>query len=172
MQSAWEIKCVKLWGLLETRKWMPQTHRTSIAHQKNGTNVLEPQQSESLTAKSTKNQDKQIRTFVLDMLPPWFAPGEHFTVTVNKNTHCKRHVDAGNDGIVSIMHLGNFRGGALMLDGDLRYEPRQKWVGFCAGKVIHWTEPLLESGGDKYAIILHNNMRPVQRYSSSKAAQG
>ena len=58
------------------------------------------------------------------MLPEWFIPGEFFGVTINRNTVCQPHKDKQNVGESCIMFLGDYKGGALVLDDGRRFEER------------------------------------------------
>ena len=94
---------------------------------------------------------------VRSMLPPWFNPGEHFCVTVNRNVQCAPHRDRGNVADVGLMFLGEFEGGALATEGGECFEQRGVWHRYDGGKVKHWNEPI--TSGTKYAVVLHNNAK-------------
>jgi hypothetical protein len=101
------------------------------------------------------------------MLPPWFAQGKHFCVTVNKNVTCAPHKDKDNLGSVGVMFLGAFEGGALLTETNQRFEERGVWHRYDGAKVTHWNEPI--TNGTKYAVVVHNNRRRPLVFGLKKA---
>ena len=67
---------------------------------------------------------------------------------------CARHLD-GNDGLSWIIWLGDFTGGALVLDDGRRVERKYTWKQI-DGKVYHWNEP---HEGTKCSIKLYRSNR-------------
>ena len=94
------------------------------------------------------------------MLPEWFVQGEFFGVTLNRNTVCQPHRDKKNVGQSAIMFLGDFEGGALLLEDGRRIEERGVWHGYDGTRLLHWNEEV--TGGTKFSVIAHNNTtRPL-----------
>ena len=112
--------------------------------------VLEPQQSEYLNS-------GKVLEHVQTMLPAWFVPGEFFGVTLNRNVCCAPHKDKKNVGETGIMYLGDFEGGALLLEDGRRFEERGVWHRYDGNKVLHWNEEII--AGTKYAVVIHNNTK-------------
>ena len=75
-------------------------------------------------------------------------------VTLNKNIVCKPHTDR-NKGISAICFLGNFTGGALLVqeeDGVRRIEKPYEWHYF-NGRNLHWNEEI--TSGTKYSVVCY-----------------
>ncbi len=100
------------------------------------------------------------------MLPAWFGPGEFFGVTLNRNVCCAPHKYKNNVGETDIMYLGEFEGGALLLEDGRRFEERCVWHRYDGKKVLHWNEEI--TAGTKYGVVIHNNAKRVLRFPYSK----
>ena len=88
------------------------------------------------------------------------VPGEFFGVTLNRNTVCQPHRDKKNVGESCIMFLGDFQGGALLLEDGRRFEERGVWHRYDGSRLLHWNEEI--TAGVKYSVIAHNNTsRPL-----------
>ena len=166
MAAQWAAKLATLHRMLETHRWRKQTHRTGIAPSYVRTHftskegrpysvcrVQEPQQSEY-------HASGEIWEHVRSMLPDWFVEGEFFGVTLNRNTVCQPHRDKNNIGESAILFLGDFQGGALLLENGSRFEERCVWHRYDGSRLLHWNEEI--TAGVKYSVIAHNNRsRPL-----------
>ena len=165
--AEWVAQLASLLRMLETHKWRKQTHRTGIATSHQRTHhtskegkaytvcrVQEPQQSEY---HARGEMYEHVRT---KLLPEWLVPGEFFGVTLNRNTVCKPHRDKKNVGESAIMFLGDFEGGALLLEDGRRFEKRGVWHRYDGRALLHWNEDI--TAGTKFSVIAHNNTtRPL-----------
>ncbi len=162
----WTAKLATLHRMLEMHRWRKQTHRTGIASSHVRTHltsragrpysvcrVQEPQQSEY-------HASGDILEHVRSMLPDWFIEGEFFGVTLNRNTVCQPHRDKNNVGESAILFLGDFQGGALLLENGSRFEERCVWLRYAGSRLLHWNDDI--TAGVKYSVIAHNNKsRPL-----------
>ncbi len=103
------------------------------------------------------------------LLPEWFVPGEFFGVTLNRNTVCRPHRDKKNVGESAIMFLGDFEGGALLLEDGRRFEKRGMWHRYDGRALLHWNEDI--TARTKYSVIAHNNEARPLVYPYKKAGQ-
>ena len=92
------------------------------------------------------------------MLPEWFLQGEFFGVTLNRNTVCQRHRDKKNVGESVIMFLGDFEGGALLLEDGRRFDERGVWHKYDGTRLLPWNEEI--TGGTKFSVTHNNTTRP------------
>ena len=74
-------------------------------------------------------------------------------VTLNRNVVCGKHRDRRNCIKSFIAFLGNFEGGALVLETGERFEARRQWFSFDGAKVSHWNEPI--TAGRKYSVVAY-----------------
>ena len=66
------------------------------------------------------------------------------------------------------MFLGDYKGGALVLDDGRRFEERGVWHRYDGRAHLHWNEEI--TSGVKYSVIAHNNSSRPLVYPSQKAA--
>ena len=81
----------------------------------------------------------EIWQHVRTMLPEWFAPGEFFGGTPNRNTVCQPHRDKKNVDESCVMFLGDFQGGALLLEDGRRFEERGVWHRYDGSRLLTGT---------------------------------
>lgn len=71
-------------------------------------------------------------------------------IQVNQNMECKAHVDKGNLGLSVIVSGGDYTGGELVVEGEVK-ETRYKPLVFDGGKNRHWNNPI--TSGNKWSIV-------------------
>ena len=73
-------------------------------------------------------------------------PGANITeLCLNRQVVCKPHRDKANTGASYALFLGEFTGGALVLEDGARFEQRGQWMGPILGsELIHWNEPITD----------------------------
>ena len=83
-------------------------------------------------------------------------PGANITeLCLNRQVVCKPHRDKANTGASYALFLGEFTGGALVLEDGARFEQRGQWMGPILGsELIHWNEPITD--GIKYSVIAYS----------------
>ena len=70
------------------------------------------------------------------------------------------HRDKKNVGESASMFLGDFEGGALLLEDGRRFEKRGVWHRYDGRALLHWNEDI--TSGTKHSVIAHNNTtRPL-----------
>ena len=74
-------------------------------------------------------------------------------VTLNRNVQCGVHRDRRNCTKSFIAFLGDFEGGALVLETGVRFEGRREWFSFDGAKVSHWNEPI--TAGRKFSVVAY-----------------
>ena len=67
------------------------------------------------------------------------------------------------------MFLGDFEGGALLLEDGRRFEKRGVWHRYDGRALLHWNEDI--TAGTKYSVIVHNNEARPLVYPYKKAGQ-
>ncbi len=167
-------KNAMLQGMLEGHKWRKQTHRTGIA--KSHTRTFHTSRAGKDYSKCRVQEQQQseypahgnIYEHIHTMLPEWFIPGEFFGVMLNRNTICQPPKDQQNVGESCFMFLGDYKGGALVLDDGRRFEERGVWHRYDGRAHLHWNEEI--TSGVKYSVIAHNNSSRPLVYPSKKAA--
>ena len=164
--AQWVAKRATLLRMLETHKWRKQTHRANIATSFLRTHHTSKEGKAYVMGRVQEQQQSEyhahgkIWEHVRTMLPEWFVQGEFFGVTLNRNTVCQPHRDKKNVGQSAIMFLGDFEGGALLLEDGCRLEERGVWHRYDGTRLLHWNEEI--TGGTKYSVIAHNNTtRPL-----------
>ena len=76
-------------------------------------------------------------------------------LALNKNLECKPHRDKANTGASYVLFLGEFTGGALVLEDGTRFEQRGVWQGPMWGSdVTHFNEPI--TSGTKYSVVAYS----------------
>ena len=60
------------------------------------------------------------------------------------------------------MYLGDFEGGALLLEDGRRFEERGVWHRYNGKNVLHWNEEI--TAGIKCAVVIHNNAKRPLRF--------
>ena len=80
-------------------------------------------------------------------------------VCLNKNVVCSPHKDKKNFGQSYILFLGEFEGGALVLEEiKKRYEEKEMWHGpFLGSEVTHYNEPILS--GTKFSVVAYSRLK-------------
>ena len=162
----------KIEELLQKHHWPRKCRRVSIARpeerlivkEKNGSNRrITFCQSEAF---SRLNKSKaHLREQIEQILPEWFIPGEHFTITINKDVTCYPHKDQGNVGDSAILFLGDFKGGELLGEDGTVLSEKRVWHRFNGAEVLHWNLP---HEGTKLTIVLSNNKRPICYHRKKK----
>ena len=66
------------------------------------------------------------------------------------------------------MFLGDYKGGALILDDGRRFEKRGVWHKYDGRAHLRWNEEITQ--GVKYSVIAHNNSKRPLAYPSKAAA--
>ena len=71
-------------------------------------------------------------------------------------------------GDTAIMFLGQYEGGALLLEDGQRLEERGVWHRYDGARLLHWNEDI--TAGVKYSVVAHNDrVRPLAYpYEKSK----
>ena len=76
-------------------------------------------------------------------------------VTLNRNLTCIPHRDGNNEGDSWVLFFGEFRGGALALEGGTRYLVSGMW--HCIPHMmLHWVEPCV---GGRWSVVLYRRGR-------------
>jgi len=73
---------------------------------------------------------------------------KYTTIQVNKNIQSDPHIDKNNVGPSYIIALGNFTGGALVIEGE-RFNIFNTWKHF-DGTLGHWVEPF---EGERFSLV-------------------
>ncbi len=68
------------------------------------------------------------------------------------------------------MFLGDFQGGALLLEDGHRFEERGVWHQYDGSRLLHWNEEI--TAGVKYSVISHNNTTRPLAYPYRKGKDG
>ena len=164
--AQWAAKCATLQRMLETHRWRKQTHRTGIASSHLRTHHTSKEGKAYSVCRVQEHQQSEyhasgeIWEHIRTMLPEWFVEGEFFGVTLNRNTVCQPHRDKKNVGESAIIFMGDFQGGALLLENGSRFEERGVWHRYDGSRLLHWNEEI--TAGVKYSVIAHNNAsRPL-----------
>ena len=101
----------------------------------------------------------EIWEHVRTMLPEGFAPGEFFGVTLNRNTVCQPHRDKKNVGESCVICLGDFEGGALLLEDGRCVEEQGVWHRYDGSRLLHWNEEI--TAGVKYSVMRTTTRRDL-----------
>lgn len=80
------------------------------------------------------------------------------SIYVNHNVVCPLHIDKNNEGLSTIISIGDYDGGALEIvlpTGEhCLYDTKYKGVCFNGGELMHRTHDV--TGGDKYSLVFYN----------------
>ncbi len=141
--AQWVAKRARLLRMLEAHNWRKRTHRTGIATSYQRTHQTSKEGKAYSVCRVQEQQQSEyhahgdIWEHVRTMPPGWFVPGEFFGVTLNRNTVCQPHRDKKNIGDTAIMFLGDFEGGALLLEDGRRVEERGLWHRYDGSRLLH-----------------------------------
>ena len=109
--------------LLAKRSWAKHCPRTNIVS--NDKTFEYPNFKIALCeSNSMCNRERKLIELIASIAPEW-TDGES-KITLNRNVQCERHKD-GNDGLSWIIWLGDFTGGALVVDYGTRIEEKYRW---------------------------------------------
>ena len=152
--------------LLSTHKWPRECRRVAIVSPEERVTTRGPKGDRRTTKNYCQSQafsrlnkgQAHLREKIEEILPDWFVPGEHFTITVNKDVTCYPHKDQGNVGDSAILYLGDFSGGEMQAEDGTVLSDKRVWHRFNGAEVLHWNLP---HEGTKYTIIASNNKRAI-----------
>ena len=87
-----------------------------------------------------------------------FVKHDFSSVQVNKNYQCERHIDGKNNGISTIIGLGDYEGGELIIEkehGNEIVNIKDNPVEFDGSKFYHSVTPI--SSGTRYSLVFFDN---------------
>lgn len=144
---------------LERTSFSRETHRTGAIREGTGL-VFGTVFSRRLNRynESTQGSSNPILYSLLKELASAEVPDFHYTtIQVNKNVVTNPHRDKYNVGPTLIVGLGDFHGGALVVNGETFSLSSHRWLYFW-GKDEHYNTPLTR--GTKYTITLFTLLPP------------
>jgi hypothetical protein len=82
-----------------------------------------------------------------------YCPHPFTSVHLNHNVTCPPHIDADNVGISTVLSFGDYTGGTLVVEGEIR-DAYCNPVTFDGSKLMHWNTADLV--GNKYSLVFYN----------------
>jgi len=164
----------KVKDLLSKHKWPKVCRRICIVSPEERMTIKGPKgESRRMTKNFCQSEGfsrlnkgrAHLREAIEAILPDWFVPGEHFTITINKDVTTYPHKDSLNIGDAAILFLGDFSGGELHAEDGTVLSKKMVWHRFNNAGLLHWNAP---HQGTKYSVIAANNQRPICYHRKKK----
>ena len=146
-----EDKLSELEALVLEHKWWPNKRRLNITDGE--VKHYGEKRKRYLVKGVLSNSVKSGR--MLELVQEMLPDAGITELTLNKNLECKPHRDKANTGASYVLFLGEFTGGALVLEDGTRFEQRGVWQGPMWGSaVVHWNEPI--TSGEKLSVVAYS----------------
>ena len=110
--------------LLSTHKWPRECRRVAIVSPEERVTTRGPKGDRRTTKNYCQSQafsrqnkgQAHLREKIEEILPDWFVPGEHFTITVNKDVTCYPHKDPGvGEALERVVIVGRWQNGCVVV---------------------------------------------------------
>ena len=136
--------------LMARRKWRNMCLRANIVP-KEKIEIYKKTRLALVESNALGKSEHLLREAIQLTAPEWW--GDETKFCLNRNVKCEKHRDSGNRDHSYVLFLGDFTGGALLLEDGTRIEDKYKWHRI-NGSIPHWNEP---HEGTKYSIILYRS---------------